>query len=179
VGPGLLLSRRSSIRRDSCARAHPPLMRRGQGPRDSRSFTPGVPTARQSASGAPARPQPHRALRRARRQSHRRSASEPHHGPRRRTVMSALSPESWGGRPAWLPCKSSVSSHSPWHQSLAASGTEAGTSLPCTWRSGGDAGGHGASVARAGLCSSLRSSTRSCRIRGTGMGLRPLATSIG
>jgi hypothetical protein len=75
------------------------------------------------ASGAPARAQPRRALRRARRQSHRRGASAPHHGPRRRTVVSARSPESSGGRPSSLHASPSVGSHSRWHQSIAASGT--------------------------------------------------------
>src|SRR5207342_2426567 len=86
----------------------------------------GPPAGRsRSAWGAPARAQPHRALRRARRRSRRRGASAPHHGPRRRTVVSARSRESSGGRSAWLQCQSSVSSHSYSHQPIAASGTGA------------------------------------------------------
>jgi hypothetical protein len=46
--------------------------------------------------------QPRRALRRAPRRSHRRGASAPDHGPRRRIVVSAHSPESSGGTPSWL-----------------------------------------------------------------------------
>jgi hypothetical protein len=62
----------------------------------------------------PRRPaQPRRALPRAPRRSHRRGASAPDRGPRRRTVVSAHSLESSGGRPSWLPRKSSPSARVP------------------------------------------------------------------
>ncbi len=57
--------------------------------------------------------QPRRALRRAPRRSHRRGASAPDHGPRRRTVVSTHSPESSGGRPSWVPRYSSLSARVP------------------------------------------------------------------